>query len=60
MLLISFIALQIALTVGIEYHEVTEELYYYIRKNDEETDVKLLMLFKSIMEGAGPISNEVE
>jgi hypothetical protein len=36
-LLISAIALEIAQNIGIDYHAATEELYYYMRKNDQKT-----------------------
>lgn len=41
-LLISFIALEIAQTIGIDYHAATEELYYYMRKNDQESHSNIL------------------
>jgi hypothetical protein len=43
-LLISAMALQIAQNIGIDYHAATEELYYYMRKNDHHTH-KLLLEF---------------
>jgi hypothetical protein len=36
-LLISAIALEIAQNIGIDYHAATEELYYYMRKNEQKT-----------------------
>jgi len=33
-LLLSSISLQIAQNIGIDYHAATEELYYYVRKNE--------------------------
>jgi hypothetical protein len=41
-LMISAIALEIAQNIGIDYHAATEELYYYMRKNDERTNMLLL------------------
>jgi hypothetical protein len=41
-LMISAIALEIVQNIGIDYHAATEELYYYMRKNDERTNVLLL------------------
>lgn len=36
-LVLSEISLEIAKNIGIDYHASTEELYYYMRKNDQET-----------------------
>jgi hypothetical protein len=41
-LVISAIALEIAQNIGIDYHAATEELYYYMRKNDDRTNALLL------------------
>jgi hypothetical protein len=41
-LLISAIALEIAQTIGVDYLAAMEELYYYMRKNDEQTNSALL------------------
>jgi hypothetical protein len=41
-LIMSAIALEIAQNIGIDYHAATEELYYYMRKNDERTNTLLL------------------
>jgi hypothetical protein len=41
-LLLSMISLEIAKNIGIDYHASTEELYYFMRKNDEETHNNLL------------------
>ena len=41
-LLISAIALEIAQNIGIDYHAATEELYYYMRKNDDRTHAQLM------------------
>jgi len=36
-LLVSNIALEVAQNIGIDYHAATEELYYYMRKKDQQT-----------------------
>ncbi len=41
-LLMSMISLEIAKNIGIDYHASTEELYYFMRKNDQETRKSLL------------------
>lgn len=41
-LLILAISLEIAQNIGIDYHAATEELYYYMRKKDEDTHTKIL------------------
>jgi hypothetical protein len=41
-LLLSMISLEIAKNIGIDYHASTEELYYFMRKNDQETHDNLL------------------
>jgi hypothetical protein len=41
-LLISSISLQIAQNIGIDYHAANEELYYYMRKKDQETHENIL------------------
>ncbi len=41
-LLMSMISLEIAKNIGIDYHASTEELYYFMRKNDQETHKTLL------------------
>jgi hypothetical protein len=41
-LLISSIALGIAQNVGIDYHAATEELYYYMRKNEAQTHESII------------------
>jgi hypothetical protein len=43
-LLMSTISLEIAKNLGIDYHASTEELYYFMRKNDQETQ-DILMEF---------------
>jgi hypothetical protein len=40
--LISSIALGIAQNVGIDYHAATEELYYYMRKNEAQTHESII------------------
>jgi hypothetical protein len=49
-LIMSYIALEIAQNLGIDYHAATEELYYYMRKRDEETRAALLKLVRSIID----------
>jgi hypothetical protein len=49
-LIMSYIALEIAQNLGIDYHAATEELYYYIRKGEEETHVVLLKRVRSIID----------
>ena len=41
-LMISSIALEIAQNIGIDYHAAIEELYYYMRKNDDSTNALLV------------------
>ena len=41
-LLISSISLEIAKNIGIDHHAAIEELYYYMRKNDQETHENML------------------
>lgn len=41
-LLLSMISLEIAKNTGIDYHASTEELYYFMRKNDQETHKNLI------------------
>jgi hypothetical protein len=41
-LLISSMALEIAQNLGIDYHAATEELYYYIRKNERQTNESII------------------
>lgn len=49
-LVMSFIALEIAQNLGIDYHAATEELYYYMRKRDEETHAALMKLIQSVVD----------
>jgi len=41
-LLLSSISLQIAQNIGIDYHAATEELYYYLRKNEHNTNQNII------------------
>lgn len=41
-LILSYAALSIAQSLRIDLHAATEELYYYMRKKDEETHLELL------------------
>ena len=41
-LLMSLMSVEIAKNIGIDYHASTEELYYFMRKNDHETDESIL------------------
>jgi hypothetical protein len=34
--------LEIAKNIGIDYHAATEELYYYMRKKDQDTHTRIL------------------
>lgn len=49
-LLLSNIALNIAQNLGIDYHAATEELYYYMRKNDEQTHSELMGFVESMLQ----------
>jgi hypothetical protein len=49
-LIMSYIALQLAQNLGIDYHAATEELYYYMRKRDEETHAAMMRLVNSLVE----------
>lgn len=40
-LLISSISLEIAQTIGVDYHAANEELHYYMRKKDQETHAQI-------------------
>ena len=44
------IALQVAHKLGKDYHAATEELYYYMRKNDEQTHGQVIQLVASLLE----------
>jgi cell division protein FtsL len=43
-LLLSSISLQLAQNIGIDYHAATEELYYYLRKNEYNTNQDIMRL----------------
>ena len=45
--LMSSIALEIAQNIGIDYHAATEELYYYMRKNERQTDESIIEFIDS-------------
>jgi hypothetical protein len=49
-LVVAHIALQIAQSLGVDYHAATEELYYYMRKRDSETHAELVKLITSLLE----------
>ena len=51
-LIMSYIALEIAQNLGIDYHAATEELYYYMRKRDEDTHAALVKMVQSVMDRA--------
>ena len=51
-LVLSNMAINIAQNLGIDYHAATEELYYYMRKNDMETHNELMQLIRSVMNKA--------
>ena len=42
-LLTSFTSLEIAMNIGIDYHASTEELYHFMRKNQQDTNKELLV-----------------
>ena len=52
-LIISNIALNIAQNLGIDYHAATEELYYYMRKNDRATHGELMQAIRSLLTKVG-------
>jgi hypothetical protein len=41
-LTITYISLEIAKNIGMDYHAATEELYYYMRKKDQDTHTRIL------------------
>jgi hypothetical protein len=49
-LVMAHVSLQIAQNLGIDYHAATEELYYYMRKREEETHDQLMQLVRSMIE----------
>lgn len=52
-LLLSNIALNIAQNLGIDYHAATEELYYYTRKNDQDTHAEMMRAIRSLLAKVG-------
>jgi hypothetical protein len=48
-LIMAHVALQIAQNLGVDYHAATEELYYYMRKNDQQTHELVMKLVTSIL-----------
>ena len=40
-LLITYLSLQLAQTIGVDHHAAKEELYYYMRIKDDETHIML-------------------
>jgi hypothetical protein len=52
-LILSNIALNIAQNLGIDYHAATEELYYYMRKNDMQTHKELMRSIRSLLTKRG-------
>jgi len=48
-LILSNIALNIAQNLGTDYHAAMEELYYYMRKNDQDTNQELMQAIRSIL-----------
>ncbi len=49
-LLLSSMSLQIAQNIGIDYHAATEEIYYYIRKNEQKTNQHMIHFIDSFYE----------
>jgi hypothetical protein len=47
-LILSNIALNLAQNLGIDYHAATEELYYYLRKNDQSTHAELMQAIRAL------------
>ena len=52
-LVLSHIALNIAQNLGIDYHAATEELYYYMRKNDMQTHDEMMQSIRSLLTKRG-------
>lgn len=52
-LFLSHIALNIAQNLGIDYHAATEELYYYMRKNDMQTHDEMMQSIRSLLTKRG-------
>lgn len=49
-LIITYISLEIAKYIGIDYHAATEELYYYMRKKDQDTHTRILEFIDRLYE----------
>ena len=49
-LLLTSISLEVAQNIGIDYHAAREELYYYMRKKDEDTHARILEFIDSFYE----------
>ena len=49
-LLLSSISLQVAQNIGIDHHSATEELYYYIRKNEQDTNQNITQFIDKFYE----------
>ena len=49
-LMISAIALEIAQNIGIDYHAATEELYYYLRKNEYQSNQNIIQVIDRLNE----------
>lgn len=49
-LFLSSISVQLAQNIGIDYHAATEELYYYIRKNEQNTNQLIIQFIDSFYE----------
>jgi hypothetical protein len=52
-LVLSHVALNIAQNLGIDYHAATEELYYYMRKNDMQTHDEMMHSIRSLLTKRG-------
>lgn len=52
-LLLSSIAINIAQNLGIDYHAATEELYYFMRKNDQNTHAQFVEAIRSLISKMG-------
>ncbi|MDQ3847625.1 MAG: hypothetical protein M3261_01565, partial [Thermoproteota archaeon] len=48
-LILSYIALNIAQNLGIDYHAATEELYYYMRKKDMASHDEVMQAIQSLL-----------
>jgi formylmethanofuran dehydrogenase subunit E-like metal-binding protein len=53
-LLLSMISLELAKNIGIDHHASTEELYYFMRKNDRETQETLQAFVDNLYERIKP------